>query len=114
MRGRPAYEQQLSAQLPNGAGAAAVLSCGLGAFTLAVSAILADHFPAIKKLMIFYTPTGPLSGVTTTAIAVWLACWILLDLAWKRRNTPAWIIAAGLSLIGLSFILMCPTVSDLF
>lgn len=70
----------------NGAGAAAVLSVGVGAISLAVLAIIADHAPAFKRHMIFYVPTGPLSGVTTTATIVWLACWTCLGIAWRRRN----------------------------
>jgi hypothetical protein len=64
--------------IPNGAGAAAVLAAGIGSFLVAVFAILADKVAAIKSLMNFYTPTGPLSGVTTCAILGWLAAWALL------------------------------------
>ena len=42
-----------TATLPNGAGAAAVLAAGIGAFLVAVFAILADQSAAIKSLMIF-------------------------------------------------------------
>jgi hypothetical protein len=107
-------EQVEIPRLPNGAGAAALVSAGLGAFTLAVLAIIADHSLAFRKLLIFYTPTGPLSGVTTTAITVWLVCWIGLDVAWKRRDVRGWAVALGLCLIAISFILMFPPVGDLF
>lgn len=100
--------------LLNGAGAAALLSAGLGAFTLSVLAAIAGHAPAFKKLMIFYVPTGPLSGVTTTAIAVWLLTWLVLDTAWKHRNARGWTITAGLCLLGISFLLMFPPINDLF
>ena len=62
---------------PNGAGAAAVLAAGFGSFAVAVFAILADKAAPIKSLMNFYKPTGPLSGVTTCAIVVWLAIMLL-------------------------------------
>ena len=103
-----------TSRLPNGAGVAALLAAGLGVCTLAVVAIFADHSPGFKKLMIFYTPTGPLSGVTTIAILVWLLFWIGLDAAWKRREMPSWWITAALGLIALSFVLMFPPVGDLF
>jgi hypothetical protein len=103
-----------SARLPNGAGAAAVLSAGLGAFTMAVLAIVADHSVAFRKLMNFYSPTGPLSGVTTTAVAVWLVCWIGLNMAWSRRDIGGWIAGVGLCLIAISFILTFPPIGDLF
>jgi hypothetical protein len=102
------------ARLPNGAGVAAILAAGLGSFTMAALAIAADHSTAFKKLMIFFTPTGPLSGVTTIGIAVWLLSWIGLDFAWKRRDVHGWLVAVGLCLLATSFILMFPPFGDLF
>lgn len=64
---------------PNGSGAAAILAAGVGAFMLSVFAIAADHIPWIKSMMTFYTPTGPLAGVTTSAIVIWLVVWLVLD-----------------------------------
>jgi hypothetical protein len=107
-------EQQNTGRLPNGAGAAALFSAGLGALTLAVVAILADHSAAFKKLMIFYRPTGPLSGVTTVAIGVWLLSWVILNASWKRTEVVGWRIKAGLVLIAISFVLMFPPVGDWF
>jgi hypothetical protein len=112
MTNEVANEATGNRRLPNGAGAAALLSAGLGAFSMAVLDILADHSPATKKLMIFYTPTGPLSGVTTVAIAVWVVCWIALDLTWKRRDVAGWIISAGFGLIAIAFLLMIPFAGD--
>jgi hypothetical protein len=109
-----AGEQGEVARLPNGAGAAALLSAGLGAVILAVLAIVADHSGSFKKAMVFYTPTGPLSGVTTTAVGAWLVCWLGLNIAWRRREVRGWTIAAGVGLLAISFILMFPPVGDLF
>lgn len=64
--------------------------------------------------MIFYTLTGRLSGVTAAAVAAWLVCWIALDTAWKRRSVHGWVVATGLVLIAISFVLMFPPVGDLF
>ena len=107
-------EPQEKLPLTNGPGAAALLAGGIGVTALGIFAVLGDTWPAFKKLMIFYTPTGPLSGVTATAIAVWLLCWIGLDVAWKRREMRSWWIGAGLGLTALSFVLMFPPVGDLF
>jgi hypothetical protein len=101
-------------QLPNGAGSAAILAAGLASFMMAVLAIIADHASTFKKLMIFYTPTGPLSGVTTTAIAIWLLSWVALDIAWKRRNVSPVIVPVGLCLLAIGFVIMFPPVGDLF
>ena len=98
----------------NGAAAAALLSAGLGSLALAALAILGDHFPAFKKMMVFYTPTGALSGVTTVGVGVWLLSWVVLDLAWKRRTVPHAVLTLGVVLVVLSFVLMIPPVGDLF
>jgi len=103
-----------TARLPNGAGSAAILATGIGSFTMAVLAILGDQSPAIKKLLIFYGPTGPLSGVTTTAIAIWLLSWAVLDIAWKRRDVTGVIVPVGLCLLAIGFLLMFPPIGDLF
>ena len=101
--------------LTNGSGGAAVLAAGVGTFTLAVLTLAADQVAAIKPLMIFYKPTGPLSGVTTTALLIWLFTWGILEWRWRNRN-----IAMGrtsviaLILLGLSVLLTFPPVADLF
>ena len=74
------------AETTNGAGAAALLAAGIGALALAVLADGADHWPALQKLTNFYVPTGPLSGVTTTALGVWLVSWFGLERAWAGRE----------------------------
>lgn len=104
-----------SAALQNGAGAAALLAAGIGSFALAVFAIAADQVSSIKNLMIFYKPTGPLSGVTTSAIVVWLVVWAILDVRWKKRTVSLRNIAtAALVLLALSLLLTFPPVGDLF
>ena len=34
----------------------------------------------------FYHPSGPLSGVTTVAIALWLVCWAVLAIRWRNKT----------------------------
>ncbi|WP_446745484.1 hypothetical protein [Silvibacterium acidisoli] len=103
-----------SKRLPNGPGAAAIFSTGLGVFVLALLAIIGDHSAPFKKAMIFYVPTGPLSGVTTLAVAIWIVSWIGLDAMWRRSDSKAWAITTGLILFALSFLLMIPAVGDIF
>src|ERR1700729_262343 len=76
----------LTPTLTNGSGAAAILSAGIGSFTLAVLAIASDKSAPIKNILIFYKPTGPLSGVTTTAILIWLLTWVILEWRWRDRT----------------------------
>ena len=100
---------------PNGAGAAAVLAAGVGSLAVAVFAILADKAAPIKSLMNFYKPTGPLSGVTTCAIVVWLAVWALLHRRWSWRNVEiGQVTATALILLFLGLLLTFPPIADLF
>jgi hypothetical protein len=100
---------------PNGSGAAALLSAGIGSFALAVLAIAADQSKTIQGFMKFYKPTGPLSGVTTTAIVVWLLCWIVLDLRWRHNSVDLKRIGwAAFALLALGFLLTFPPIADLF
>lgn len=100
--------------LTNGSGAAAILSAGIGSFVLAILAFAGDKSPFLKSSLVFYKPTGPLSGVTTTAILVWLFVWGILELRWRKKtvslrrtNTIA------LVLLGLSLLLTFPPLVDL-
>jgi hypothetical protein len=65
--------------------------------------------------MVFYKPTGPLSGVTTSAILVWLATWAILNLRWRGRSVAAARVSVvALILLGLGLLLTFPPVADLF
>ena len=65
--------------------------------------------------MVFYKPTGPLSGVTTCAIFAWLVAWALLHRRWSSRNVSvARIAAAAFILLFLGLLLTFPPIADLF
>jgi hypothetical protein len=99
----------------NGFGSAAILAAGIGVFVLAVLAIAADKAASLKQLMVFYKPTGPLSGVTTTAILVWLVVWAILNARWRGRSVAlARVNTAAFILLGLSLLLTFPPFVDLF
>jgi hypothetical protein len=104
-----------TSDFPNGGGAAALLAGGIGSFLIAVFAILGDQSAFFKNLFIFYRPTGPLSGVTTCAIAAWLVAWLILHRAWRRRNLAMGrVSAAALVLLILGLLLTFPPIADLF
>ncbi len=99
----------------DGSGAAAILAAGIGCFALAVLACAGDKLAAVKNSLVFYKPTGPLSGVTTGAILIWLVAWVILEWRWRNRTVHAGRIAAmALALLGLSLLLTFPPVVDLF
>jgi hypothetical protein len=100
--------------IPNGPAGAAILAAGIGSFALGLFATLGDAFPAVGNFFIFYTPTGPLSGVTTSAIVVWLAAWLVLGNAWAKRtvNMVAVNVIAFIGLL-LGVLLTFPPFMDL-
>jgi hypothetical protein len=112
-----ASSQTASTTVPartNGSGAAAILSAGFGAFCIGVFAVAADKSPHIKALLNIYKPTGPLSGVTTAAIVLWLVSWAVLVLLWRKRDVRlAPITTLAFVLLGLSFLLTFPPFADL-
>jgi hypothetical protein len=101
--------------LTNGSGAAAILAAGVGSFALAVLACAGDKLATVKNSLVFYKPTGPLSGVTTAAILIWLFTWAILEWRWRNRTVASGRISAvALALLGLALLLTFPPVVDLF
>ncbi|HET7101700.1 MAG TPA: hypothetical protein VFJ52_11160 [Terriglobia bacterium] len=101
-------------QLPNGPIAAAILSAGIGCCALGILAVIGDGSATATRLLTFYLPTGPLSGVTTTAILVWLLSWSILARRWRSKtvaitkvNTVAFV------LLGVALLLTFPPLADL-
>lgn len=103
------------AERTNGPGAAAILSAGIGSFAIGFLAIAVDRSSFLKKLFIFYKPTGPLSGVTTVAILIWLLTWVILEWRWRNKTvSPGRIHGAALLLLGLGLLLTFPPIAELF
>jgi multisubunit Na+/H+ antiporter MnhB subunit len=102
------------AAIPNGSGAASLLAAGIGCFTFAALAFAGDKSEAVKSALIFYKPTGALSGVSTLAIVVWMLAWVLFEWRWRRRNVSIRrISAAALIFLVLSFLLTFPPIVDM-
>jgi len=101
--------------MPNGSGAAAILAGGVGMFAVGALAIAADKSALLGKLLVFYSPTGRLSGVTCTAVLIWLSSWAILEWRWGRHDVAlARINAVAFALLGLSLLLTFPPVAELF
>ena len=100
--------------LPNGPGAAAILAAGLGSLALGVFAFAGDASPPVLHAFNVWNPTGPLSGVTTGAVLVWLVAWFALARAWGRRTVSLARVntAAILMLVG-GLLLTFPPFMDL-
>lgn len=108
-------EVSVSEEMTNGAGAAAILAAGVGAFLLAVLSIAADHILRFKQGMVFYRPTGPLSGVTTSAVVIWLVVWAILHLRWRNRTIASGRVGViAMILLCFGLVLTFPPLADLF
>ena len=101
--------------MTNGSGAAAILSAGIGCFALSVIALDADKSAALKSILTFYKPTGPLSGVTTTSILVWLLAWAFFEWRWAKKTVGLGQVSViAFAMLVLSFLLTFPPIADLF
>lgn len=110
----PAVRISAESNLPNGPGAAAILSAGIGCFALSVFAVVADASKPVAKFFTFYLPTGPLSGVTTTAIVLWLVMWGVLARLWHHRTVAiAKINVVAFVFLFLGILLTFPPFADL-
>jgi hypothetical protein len=99
--------------IPNGSGGAAILAASVGCFALGILAFVGEKSVAIKNTLNFYKPTGPLSGVTTSAIVIWLVIWGILEWRWGNKTIVVGRInAIALVFLGLSFLLTFPPIVD--
>jgi hypothetical protein len=95
--------------LPNGPAAAAILSAGAGCAFIGLVALAADASKSIAKLLTFYLPTGPLSGVSSVAILLWLGMWLILAKRWRVKNVALGKVnAAAFMLLALGILLTFP------
>jgi hypothetical protein len=111
--GTVAPEAEASA-LVNGPAAAAILAASIGCFLVGLFALAGDASPAISHMFTFYKPTGALSGVTTTAIVIWLLAWYGLSRRWGAMTVQLGrIILASFVLLALAVLLTFPPFMDL-
>ncbi len=98
----------------NGGAAAAVLAAAIGCFMLGVCALVGDSSVAMAYRFNVWNPTGPLSGVTTLSIIVWLVAWLVLARLWSARNLDLGRInLLAMALIVAGLLLTFPPVMDL-
>lgn len=98
----------------NGPIAAAVLACAIGCLALGVLAVAADGSKRLASLLTLYNPTGPLAGVTTVAIVIWLVVWGVLSVRWRTKQVPFGKISAmAFALLALALLLTFPPFGDL-
>ena len=77
---------QSGGRVANGPAAAAIVSAGAASCALGILAVIADGSKPAARWLSFYRPSGPLSGVTTVTIILWLAIWFVLAKRWRTQN----------------------------
>ena len=98
----------------NGSGAAAILAAGVGSFVFALLALAGDKSAAVKSSLVFYKPTGALSGVSDVAILIWIVVWVGLELMWRRKTVRLGAVCGwSFAMLVLGFLLTFPPVVDL-
>ena len=107
-------QDRSEAQMANGPAAAAILSAGIGCFAIGVLAVVGDGSKKMAGLFTFYRPTGPLSGVSTLGIAVWLAAWFVLAMRWRGKIVAIGKVnLAAFVFLALGLLLTFPPFADL-
>jgi asparagine N-glycosylation enzyme membrane subunit Stt3 len=90
------------------------LSAGVGCSLLGILGLAADASKPVAKLLTFYLPTGPLSGVSSLAILLWLVTWFILAKRWRNRTVAiAKVNATAFLLLALGILLTFPPFADL-
>jgi len=101
-------------RITNGRAGAAILSAGVGALVIGVLAVAADAFKPLGKILTFYKPSGPLSGVSTMAVVLWLATWFVLNRLWRTKAVAIGKVnAVAFLLLALGILLTFPPLAEL-
>jgi hypothetical protein len=89
------------------------LSAGAGCLALGILAVVADASKPMARLLTFYRPTGPLSGVSSLAILLWLVTWFILARRWRTKTVAiAKVNAVAFLLLALGVLLTFPPFAD--
>lgn len=108
-------EAERAADIHSGEAAAAFVAGGIGIFILGLNTTLAAASEGIADLFRLSEATGPLSGKTTFAVAIWLIAWVVMGFLWRNKEmslrTP---IIISLVLVALGFVLTFPPVFEAF
>lgn len=107
-------ELRTETSVRTGAAGAAILSACLGCCALGVLADIGDASKAAARFLTFWKATGPLSGVSTLAIAIWLIAWFVPHRIWRERDCAFRKVTVASSILLLvAFLLTFPPFEDL-
>jgi hypothetical protein len=112
----PAYWDGVNAPTkPSGPAAAAILAAGIGCFVMGLVTTVAAAVSTFSSAIAFVKPVGPLSGKSDIAIVAYFIAWLVLYLAWGRKDINIGRVGtATLILVALGILGTFPTFFDLF
>jgi hypothetical protein len=100
---------------PFGPVAAAFLAAGIGSFVLGLLTTISEASATFADKLNWYNPVGPLSGKTLISVIVFAVSWLLLYLAWRRKEpSPRMVFWVTGLLVAGGVLLTFPTFFDLF
>jgi hypothetical protein len=100
--------------LANGSACAAILAAGAGCFAMGALAVAGDASKRVAGTLNFYSPSGPLSGVSTMAVVVWLVVWMVLARLWRGKTVAMGRVnVVAFLLLAAGLLLTFPPVGDL-
>jgi len=101
--------------LRTGPAAAAMIAGGIGTLTIGLLTTGAVLSAALKGILNWWNPAGPLVGKTGLGILAWLLSWVLLHTAWKNRDSDLGkAFTITLVLVGLGVLLTFPPIFEAF
>jgi len=74
------------AHIDNGIAVAALFGAGIGCLVLGLLTLLTKVSSTIENALDLYAPTGPVSGITTLAVIVWLVVWAAMHILLRNRQ----------------------------
>ena len=102
-----------TSSMSNGFAAAATLSACCGVFTLGLLTTLASASGAVKAMLNWWSPAGPLTGKSGAAVIIWLLSWAILHALLSQRDVRFGRVATWATvLLILGFFLMFPPVFE--
>ncbi len=103
---------------PDGPGAAAMLSAGVGIFVMGLFTLLSEVSEGIHEFLAafdFGAGVGPLAGKSILGVVAFFVVWVILGYRWKTTELdlkPVFWVSVGLGLLGA--VLMFPPVFTAF
>ena len=115
MEAHSVLQQAEVSEKPTGPVAAALLATGIGSLVLGALTTLSEASTSFGTSIAFSDKVGPLSGKTTIAVVAYLASWVVLNGALRKKSVDLRAVTTVfVVLMVVALILTFPTFFELF